>query len=852
MDDEAKTKEQLLAELFELRERVSELEKERVERKRTEEALREGEERFRSLVETTSDWIWEIDAQARYTYCSPGVREILGYAPEEFIGHTPFDFMPQDEAGRIETAFEQIIVERRCFYLLENVNLHRDGRKVVLETSGVPFFTPGGEFAGFRGMDRDITARKHVEERLREYQNVVEGLYEMIAVVNRDYRYLIANRSFLKHRNMKKNQVLGRSVAQVMGKDIFENTAKKNLEECFQGKVINYEMKYNYPGLGERDLLITYFPIEGPTGVDRVASILQDITERKKMEEKLRSINRTLRALSNTIRATIHASDVSDLTEAVCRIIVNDCDHPMVWIGFAENDENKTVRLVAQSGLEEDYARNLKITWSNTELGRGPAGTAIRTGRPDICRNMSTDPRMRPWREQLLMRGYASAVSLPLNADEATLGVLTIYSKEPDFFSEDEVKLLAELADNLAFGITALRLRLAHQEGEKELRESRTQLDLALRSAGMGMWHWDIPTNMLCFDEQACHLLGMDPARFNGTQDEVFRLIHADDREKIRRALARTIERDVQFDAEHRVVHPDGRIAHVVARGKLVRNDQGRPERLNGLIWDITGHKRIEEELRQSRDELELRVKERTADLESAYEKLRSIPSRLIEAQEEERRRLAAELHDSIGQTLAALKFRIEHILAIFRERRTKEALRLAEELIPILQRSMDEARSIYMGLRPKVLEDFGAVAALRWYRDELINLYPELHIEMDMRIEESEIPDNLVVPIFRIAQEALNNVCKHSRTEWADVRLAINAGTIDLEISDDGIGMDLDYIMESSSAKSLGLIGMRERVDLTGGEFTIKSVSGEGTTVRARWPHKPNARAKERSRKSS
>ncbi|MGC8494140.1 MAG: PAS domain S-box protein [Syntrophobacteraceae bacterium] len=740
MHDEAKTREQLLSELFELRERVSALEKERVERKRTEEALREGEERFRSLVETTSDWIWEIDAQARYTYCSPKVREILGYAPEEFIGRTPFDFMPQDEAGRIETAFEQILVERRCFYLLENVNLHRDGRHVVLETSGVPFFTPGGEFAGFRGMDRDITARKHVEQRLREYQK----------------------------------------------------------------------------------------------------------------EEKLRNINRTLRALSNTIRATIHASDVSDLMKAVCRIIVNDCDHPMVWIGFAENDENKTVRVVAQSGLEEDYTRNLKITWSNTELGRGPAGTAIRTGSPDICRNMSTDPRMRPWREQLLMRGYASAVSLPLNATDVTLGVLTIYSKEPDFFSEDEVKLLAELADNLAFGITALRLRLAHQEREKELRENRTRLDLALRSAGMGTWHWDIPTNTSYFDEQACHLLGIDPARFNGTQDEIYRCIHADDREKIRKALARTIERDVQFDAEHRVEQPDGRITHVVARGKLVRDDQGRPERLNGLIWDITGRKRIEEELRQSHDELELRVKERTADLEAAYEKLRLIPSRLIEAQEEERRRLAAELHDSIGQTLAALKFRIEHILAIFRDRKTKEALRLAEEFIPILQRSMDEARSIYMGLRPKVLEDFGAVAALRWYRDELINLYPQLHIEMDITIEEFEVPDNLVVPIFRIAQEALNNVCKHSHTEWADVRLAINAGTIELEISDDGTGMDLDYILKSSTAKSLGLIAMSERVDLTGGEFTITSSPGEGTTVRARWPHKHNVPVEEQSRKIS
>jgi signal transduction histidine kinase len=104
------------------------------------------------------------------------------------------------------------------------------------------------------------------------------------------------------------------------------------------------------------------------------------------------------------------------------------------------------------------------------------------------------------------------------------------------------------------------------------------------------------------------------------------------------------------------------------------------------------------------------------------------------------------------------------------------------------------------------------------------------------MRIEEEDIPEDFKIAIFRIAQEALNNSFKHGRPEWADVRLALNDGAIELEISDDGIGMDLDYIMESPAAKSLGLIGMRERAELTGGEFTIKSVPNKGTTVKAVW----------------
>ena len=188
--------------------------------------------------------------------------------------------------------------------------------------------------------------------------------------------------------------------------------------------------------------------------------------------------------------------------------------------------------------------------------------------------------------------------------------------------------------------------------------------------------------------------------------------------------------------------------------------------RILAVVRDITERKRMEKELRQARDELELRVQERTAELEKANEKLRLIPSRLIVAQEEERKRLASELHDSVGQTLAALKFRMELVDNTFRNGEAEEALRLTREFIPTIQRSIDETRAIYMGLRPKVLEDFGVIAALFWYRDGLINLNPKTHIEIEIGIDECEIPQEIVIPIFRIAQEALNNATKHSESE--------------------------------------------------------------------------------------
>ncbi|MGO9019856.1 MAG: sensor histidine kinase [Syntrophobacteraceae bacterium] len=259
-------------------------------------------------------------------------------------------------------------------------------------------------------------------------------------------------------------------------------------------------------------------------------------------------------------------------------------------------------------------------------------------------------------------------------------------------------------------------------------------------------------------------------------------------------------------------------------------------ERNLQLEVEITERMRMEDELRKSRDELELRVQERTLELELANEKLCMVPSRLIEAQENERQRIAGDLHDSIGQTLAALKFRIEHVITTLEKQKSKEALRLLNEFVPILQLSIDETRAIYMGLKPMILSEHGILSTLAWYRQELLKLHPNQHIELETTIKEEDIPDNLKTTIFRIAQEALNNTFKHGKPEWVDVRLAGKDGAIELEISDDGIGMDLDHILESLTAKSLGIIGMKERTELTGGEFTIKSAPNEGTSVRAVW----------------
>ena len=153
--------------------------------------LQVSEARFRGLVETTFDWVWEVDTEGRYDYVSPKIHDLLGYTPEEVLGRTPFDLMPEAEAHRIRAIFHEFAARRAPFSALQNVNRHKSGHQVILETSGVPVFDTDGAFRGYRGMDRDITERKRLEEQLRQAQKL-EAIGQLAGGVAHDFNNILA------------------------------------------------------------------------------------------------------------------------------------------------------------------------------------------------------------------------------------------------------------------------------------------------------------------------------------------------------------------------------------------------------------------------------------------------------------------------------------------------------------------------------------------------------------------------------------------------------------------------------------------------------------------------------------
>jgi PAS domain S-box-containing protein len=229
-------------------------------------------------------------------------------------------------------------------------------------------------------------------------------------------------------------------------------------------------------------------PIRKPDGaVVRFAGALLDITERKQSEDSLARLNRTLQTLYQCNQALVHANDESELLQTVCRILVEVGRVRMVWVGYRELDAAKTVRPVAQAGYDEGYVESVKATWEDTERGHGPAGTAIRTGKPTWAKNIETDPSIAPWRAEALKRGYGSNISLPLmSSDGATFGALTLYAKESNAFNERTLEQFTELADNLAYGVIALRTREERSRAERALREAQAELAHVARVMIMG------------------------------------------------------------------------------------------------------------------------------------------------------------------------------------------------------------------------------------------------------------------------------------------------------------------------------------------------------------------------------
>ncbi|ADE12049.1 PAS domain-containing sensor histidine kinase [Sideroxydans lithotrophicus] len=274
-------------------------------------------------------------------------------------------------------------------------------------------------------------------------------------------------------------------------------------------------------------------------------------------------------------------------------------------------------------------------------------------------------------------------------------------------------------------------------------------------------------------------------------------------------------------DLELELVRKDGSILPVLLSATAIRNADGQFMMSQAIVCDISYRSNAEQSLR-----------------ESEHAK-RMLTAQVLSAQEKERKRIANELHDGIGQTLSAIKFYVENAISKLNERTIDDSIRIFGNVIPKLQGAIEEMRRISMDLRPSMLDDIGTLATLSWFCRQFQGVYESFRIELLLDIKESDIQLPLRTAIFRIVQETMNNCAKYSQANCIHISLIKTCKEIELTVEDDGRGFDHAEVCAriANAGGGMGLVSMRERAELSGGTFSVESAKCRGTSVRVTWP---------------
>jgi PAS domain S-box-containing protein len=613
--------------------------REKTEERRMQLALRESEKRFRLLAESSLAGIY-LFREGRFLYVNQAMAAIFGYEPEEIIGRLgPLDLVHPDDRSRVTGNIRRRIAGEVEALRFQFRGRRKDGSEIQVEAHGRRIEYE--DKPAVLGMLLDITERQRAEATLRESEQQYRQVFENspVSIWEEDFSEV---KNFFD--NLKKSGVTDlesyfeqhpeavRHCAELT-KIVDVNQAAlalhgaANKDELLAGLVhlftpesfdtFRHELVYLWKGetemtgdavvktlTGDLRHVTVYFSIcpGYEQTLSKVLVSLVDITERKQAEAALHRLNRELRAITNCNQILVRAEDENKLLQDVCNVVCQEAGYLMAWVGYAEPDEAKTIHPVVWAGAENGYLKNLQISWADTERGRGPTGTAIRTGQTVYIQDFATDPRVTAWRDEALKRGFHSSVALPLKDEKAkTFGALMMYSAEPNAFTPKEVALLEELAGDLAFGINVLHIRNERKQMEEKLKESQGRLKAVFDSAADGILVADLKDKkFLMCNSAICQMLGygrdemlsLGVMDIHPQEDLPYVLAQFEKQVRKERELAKNIPLKRKDGS---VFYADVNSFHLTLEGR---------ECLAGFFRDITDRRRTEEALRESEDKL--------------------------------------------------------------------------------------------------------------------------------------------------------------------------------------------------------------------------------------------------------
>lgn len=541
--------------------------------------------------------------------------------------------------------------------------------------------------------------------------------------------------------------------------------------------------------------------------------------ERQRREKVLSGLQAAQQQLQSQVRvirmnerqlAAVHAicSIVSQSLEL--RDILNQAADKVMEVAnleiilvFLVDEAADEIVLETYRGITEESAASVK----RMKVGEGFSGWVAETGEPLVVEDASHDPRLT--RAAVRQEKIQCQVVVPLKSKGKVLGTLCVATRQPRRFAPEEVDILSAAGN--VIGIAVENARLYHEERTmaEQLRISEKNYRDLFESAEDAIWVQNLDGEIIMANEACVKLTGYSLEELVGMNVKEFLSGEALQRS---REVGRKLLRGEALDGpyEQRMIRKDGSQVHLRLSASLITSD-GQPKAYQLIARDITEEKRMEENLR-------------------------FYVHQVTKAQEEERKRIARELHDETAQELVVLSRQLDSLISM-PGKVSKRDIKLLEGVRAQVDKTLEGVRRFSQDLRPSAIDDLGLLPALDWLVSDLGNHF-DLTIGMAVLGSERRFSPEVELVLFRVAQEALRNVWKHSRASRAWLTVEFGDGKTTLAVTDDGEGFEVPRnTAELANVGKLGLAGMEERAHLVGGKLTLESEPGKGTTVTVEVP---------------
>jgi PAS domain S-box-containing protein len=893
------------------------------ERRRAEQALRESEERFRNMADHAPVMIWVTEADGSCSYLSESWYEFTGRTPATGLGFGWLDAAHPDDREACEHEFTDANSTRRPFKIDYRLR-GRDGEYRWVIDSAKPRFSDDGSFLGYIGSVFDITERRRAEVALRETEERFSKAFQASPLVLtisslHDGRLLEVNETFVEVTGYSREEAIGKTTLEL---GLWESPPEREAEMDMirnAGHLRNAEYVFRMRD-GRRIVGLLSAERLEIGGEPCALTVIQDITERRESEERLRASEERLQLAQIAGNVGVWdwdiAADRTYWSETMWRFYGEEDrganpDDAFWTEHLHELDRGRVKERLKECLASPDlrYRDEFRIRAGNgterwieaiANIVRDPGGKPVRMYgvNIDITERKLIEERVRNNERQLRLvtnsmpaliayidnslryrfvnERYSEWFGLPTgeiigrklrevlgDAAVASINPMLVRTLggEPTSFQTEinykragrkfvQVSYIPDVAeDGSVRGLYSLVSDLTEwKRSEERLVSSEQRVAMLMESVSdYAIFSTDNKGRIETWNVGAEKIFGYSADEAIGRS--VGMLYTPEDAESgAFGSEKRTAQRSGKAADERWMARKDG--SNFFASGVMMPLRVGRG--IKGyvkIVSDLTEKKRRAENLQLAHDELEVRVEERTRDLARVNEALRlemeererseavkiGLLHRIVSAQETERQRIARDIHDQLGQRLTALRLKLAALRNSYVE--GADVLPRVERLQEIARLLDSEVSFLASELRPNTLDDLGLEDALRAHAIDWSRHY---EIQLDFHsngLTGKRLGRDVEVQLYRIAQEALNNVAKHAKASRVNLLLEKAADSLVLIIEDDGVGFDPPRTPGKNLTRRLGLVGMHERATLIGASVEIESSRGEGTTIFVRLP---------------